>query len=639
MSDAAIVMIENVHNHLQDAEKQKKRRLEIIALACREVGGSLFVSLLIITLSFLPVFALEAQEGRLFTPLAMTKTFAMAASALIAITLVPVLIAVLVRGRVPDAARNPVNRLLQSLFRPLMSVCLRHPVSVIIVIMSLLAVSVYPVRQLGTEFMPELEEGDLLYMPTTFPGISIGKAQELLQQTDRLIRTHPEVSRVFGKVGRAETATDPAPLTMIETTIQLKPQDQWRPGMSMERIRQELDERVQIPGVSNAWVMPIKNRIDMLATGIKTPVGIKISGPDLGVIQGIGARIESLVRTLPGTRSAYSERVASGRYLNIDIDRELAARFGMNIDDIHDVVRYAIGGMNITESVEGLERYPVNLRYPHDTRNSIDRIRNLPVITPMGATLPLSELATVTVEDGPALIKTENARLNGWIYVDVDFSAGGRDLGRYVESARQRVADEISLPPGYSVSWSGQYEYLLRSQTRLSVLIPLVLMIVILLLYLNFRRWTEVLVILITVPVALVGGYWLLYLLGYNMSVAVAVGFIALMGVAVEIGVVMLVYINQAVSRQIQTLSDAPTADQLQQAVLDGCVRRIRPVMMTVLTIIIGLLPVMLGDGTGSDIMRRIAAPVIGGMASATLMGLLVLPSVYGMILQRRYHR
>ncbi len=482
--------------------------------------------------------------------------------------------------------------------------------------------------QLGSEFMPDLDEGDLMYMPTTFPGISVGKAQELLQQTDKLIRTVPEVKSVFGKIGRAETATDPAPLTMIETTIQLKPREQWRPGMTTEKLKQELDALVKFPGLTNAWVFPIKTRIDMLATGIKTPVGIKVAGPDLGVIQDIGKRIEEVVQQVPGTASAYSERVAGGRYVVVDIDRVAAARFALNIADVQEVVRTALGGMNLAQTVEGLERYPINLRYPRDVRDSLEKLRQLPIVTPGGAHIPLDEVADIRVEDGPAVIKSENSRPNGWTFVDIQ----GRDLGSYVAEAQRVVRDQVELPPGYSIAWSGQYEYLLRAQERLATVVPLTLAIIVLLLYLNFRNFTEVLIIMGTLPLALVGGFWLLYLLDYNMSVAVGVGFVALAGVAVELGVVMLVYLNQALARHRDNAVAAQralTADELEHAITEGALLRVRPITMTVAATIAGLLPIMLGGGTGSEVMRRIAAPMVGGMVSATLLTLVVLPAVF----------
>jgi Cu(I)/Ag(I) efflux system membrane protein CusA/SilA len=628
MVDAAIVMIENVHKHMEKTDVTDDNRWTLIRDAAVEVGPPLFFSLLIITLSFLPVFTLQAQEGKLFAPLAYTKTFAMAAAAGLSITLVPVLMGYFIRGHITPEAKNPVDRVLIAAYRPLINIVLKAPGTVLLTALLLVIIGLWPASRLGTEFMPDLDEGDLLYMPSTFPAVSIGKAQEILQQTDKLIMTVPEVSRVFGKIGRAETATDPAPLTMVETTIQLKPRDQWRPGMTVEKLKQELNSRVKLPGISNIWVMPIKNRIDMLATGIKTPVGIKVAGPDLDTIQSIGKRIEEVIKKVPGTVSAYSERVAGGRYVVIDINRIAASRFALNIADVQEVVRTALGGMSVAQTVEGLERYPINIRYPRDVRDSLEKLRNLPIITPGGARIPLAEVADIRIEDGPGMIKTENARLNGWIYIDIE----GRDLGSYVTEAQQVVHEQVALPTGYSIAWSGQYEYLVRAKKQLATVLPVTLGIIVLLLYLNFRRFTEVLIIMGTLPLALVGGYWLLYLLGYNMSVAVGVGFIALAGVAVEIGVIMLVYLNQALQHHKDIAlrkQRALTTDDVRNAVIDGALLRVRPIMMTVAAIIAGLMPIMLGSGTGSEVMRRIAAPMVGGMVSATLLTLVVIPAVY----------
>jgi Cu(I)/Ag(I) efflux system membrane protein CusA/SilA len=628
MVDAAIVMIENVHKHMEKTGVTDENRWSLIRDAAIEVGPPLFFSLLIITLSFLPVFTLQAQEGKMFAPLAYTKTFAMAAAAGLSITLVPVLMGYFIRGNITPEAKHPVDRVLIATYRPLINIVLKAPATVLLTAALLVAIGLWPASRLGTEFMPDLDEGDLLYMPSTFPAVSIGKAQQILQQTDKLIMTVPEVSRVFGKIGRAESATDPAPLTMVETTIQLKPRDQWRPGMTVEKLKKELNKRVQLPGITNIWVMPIKNRIDMLATGIKTPVGIKIAGADLNIIQSIGKRIEEVIKEIPGTVSAYSERVAGGRYVVVDIDRIAASRFALNIADVQEVVRTALGGMRVAQTVEGLERYPINIRYPRDVRDSLEKLRNLPIVTPGGARIPLTEVADIRIEDGPGMIKTENARLNGWVYIDIE----GRDLGSYVAEAQQVVRDQVSLPTGYSIAWSGQYEYLVRAKQQLATVLPVTLAIIVLLLYLNFRRFTEVLIIMGTLPMALVGGYWLLYLLGYNMSVAVGVGFIALAGVAVEIGVIMLVYLNQAMQRQQDAAAHeqrALTADDVRNAVIEGALLRVRPIMMTVAAIIVGLLPIMLGSGTGSEVMRRIAAPMVGGMVSATLLTLIVIPAVY----------
>ncbi len=521
-----------------------------------------------------------------------------------------------------------MNRLLIALYRPVIHLVLRIPRLLVVLTLVLIAVGLWPLDRIGSEFMPDLDEGDLLYMPSAFPAVSIGKAQQLLQQTDKLIKTVPEVKRVFGKIGRADSATDPAPLTMVETTIQLKPREEWRPGMTMDKLKRELDGLVKFPGLTNAWVMPIKNRIDMLATGIKTPVGVKIAGPDLKVIQDLGRELEKVIQEVPGTVSVYSERVAGGRYVTVDIDRKAAARFGLNITDVQEVVRTALGGMRVTQSVEGLERYPVNVRYPRETRDSLEKIRNLPVVTPAGAHIPLAEVAEIRIESGPGMIKTENARLNGWTYIDIQ----GRDLGSYVVDAQKAVADQLELPPGYSVSWSGQYEYMMRAKEKLSTVVPVTLVIIVLLLYLNFRNLTEVLIIIGTLPLALAGGIWLLYLLDYNLSVAVGVGFIALAGVSVEIGVVMLVYLNQALRRitdQAAHQGRPLGRDDVRKAVVEGALLRVRPIMMTVAAIIAGLLPIMLGGGTGSEVMRRIAAPMIGGMVSATLLTLIVLPAVF----------
>lgn len=627
MVDAAIVMIENVHKHIEKEALTDENRWRIIREATVEVGPPLFFSLLIITLSFLPVFTLEAQEGKLFAPLAFTKTFAMAAAAGLSITLVPVLMGYFIRGKIKPEHENPVNVFLVKVYRPFIHYVLDQPKKVLGIAFAIVLVGLWPLSQLGSEFMPDLDEGDLMYMPTTFPGVSAGKAQQLLQQTDKLIKSVPEVKRVFGKIGRADTATDPAPLTMIETTIQFKPKSEWREGMTREKLREEFNRLINFPGLTNAWVMPIKTRIDMLATGIKTPVGIKVAGPDLKILQDIGKRIEEVVIKVPGTVSAFSERVAGGRYVTVDVDRVAASRFGLNISDVHAVVRTAVGGMVVAHSVEGLERYPINVRYPRDLRDSVEDLRNLPIVTNTGARIPLSEVANIKTEMGPAMIKSENARPNGWTFVDID----GRDLGSYVEEAQRVVNEEVVLPAGYSISWSGQYEYMVRAKERLSVVVPFTLLIIVLLLYLNFRNMIEVLIIMGTLPLALVGGFWLLYLLDYNMSVAVGVGFIALAGVTVEIGVVMLVYLNHAYNKLHQKAErqHAVSIEELREAIIEGALLRIRPIMMTVAAIIAGLLPIMLGSGTGSEVMRRIAAPMVGGMVSATLLTLVVIPAVF----------
>ena len=634
MVDAAIVMIENVHKHIEKEPLTDENRWRIMREASTEVGPPLFFSLLIITLSFLPVFTLEAQEGRLFAPLAYTKTYAMAAAAGLSITLVPVLMGYFIRGKVTPENRNPINRLLIATYRPVINAVIRFPQATLVVATLILFVGLWPVTRLGSEFMPPLDEGDLMYMPTTYPGVSVDKAREILQHTDKMILSVPEVKRVFGKIGRAETATDPAPLTMIETVIQLKPKEEWRPGMTPERLRAELDHVVRYTGLTNAWVMPIKTRIDMLATGIKTPVGIKVAGPDLEVIENIGQDLERVLADVHGTVSVYSERVAGGRYVDVDIDRHRASRFGLNINDVQDIVRSAVGGMNVTQTVEGLERYPVNVRYPQRVRNSVEQLKLLPIVTPQGARIALADVADVKIVDGPPVIKSENARLNGWIYVDIS----GRDLGSYVAEAQTIVAESIDLPAGYSLAWSGQYEYMVRAQERLSVVGPVTLAIIVLLLYLSFRRFAEVAIIMGTLPMALIGGLWLLYLLGYDLSVAVGVGFIALAGVAVEIGVVMLVYLNQAIRRHIAAAEAGGrklTSADVEQAVIEGALLRVRPIMMTVAAIIAGLLPIMLGGGTGSEVMRRIAAPMVGGMVSATILTLVVIPALF-MLWRRR---
>lgn len=628
MVDGAIVMIENVHKHIERTPLTDKNRWQVIGKAAEEVGAPLFFSLLIITLSFVPVFALQGQEGKMFSPLAFTKTYAMAAAAGLAITLVPVLMGYFIRGKVQPEHKNPLNRGIIALYRPLLNLSLRYPKSIIVLALALMASAYYPTRQLGSEFIPPLDEGDLMYMPTTYPGISIGKARELLQQTNKLIKTVPEVETVWGKIGRADTATDPAPLTMIESVIQLKPKDQWRDGVTSESLRREFNELVQFPGLTNAWVMPIKTRIDMLATGIKTPIGIKISGPDLQVIEKIGAELEPLLQQIPGTASVYAERVAGGRYVTIDIKRRAAARYGLNINDIQQVVSTAVGGMNVGETIEGLERYPINVRYPQDYRDSVVKLQNLPLVTPNGARIALADVADIRYEDGPPMIKTENARPNGWVFVDID----GRDLGSYVQEAQQIVAQQLLLPTGYSLAWSGQYEYMERAKARLSIVIPVTLAIIMLLLYFSFRRLGEVLIIMGTLPLAMVGGLWLMHYLGYNFSIAVGVGFIALAGVAVEIGVIMLVYLNQAWhdrKRQVEEVGQPLQSHDLTEAINQGAGLRVRPIMMTVLTVIIGLIPIMYGDGAGSEVMQRIAAPMIGGMASALLLTLLVLPATF----------
>jgi Cu(I)/Ag(I) efflux system membrane protein CusA/SilA len=633
MIDGAIVMIENMHKHMERLTAQGKKltnenRWRIVTESASEVGPALFFSLLIITVSFVPVFTLEAQEGRMFSPLAFTKTYAMAASAALAITLVPVLMGYFIRGKVISEHKNPVNRFLTFIYLPTLKSVLRFPKTTLLSALIVLGIGLYPLDKIGNEFIPPLDEGDLMYMPTTYPGISIGQARQLLQQTDKLIKTVPEVKTVFGKVGRAETATDPAPLTMIETFIQFKPKDQWREGVTKESLKKELDSLVKLPGVTNAWVMPIKTRIDMLATGIKTPVGIKVAGPNLSIIQNIGKQLEVILKDVPGTASVYSERVAGGRYIKVDIQRDKAARFGLNIAEIQQVVATAIGGMNVATTVEGLERYPVNLRYPQDYRNSPESLSLLPIITPRGQRISLGDVANIIIEDGPPGIKSENARLNGWAFVDIE----GVDVGTYVVAAQKVVTDKLELPAGYSINWAGQYEYMQRAKAKLGYVVPLTLFIIVILLYFNFRNVVEVAMIMGTLPLAMVGSIWLMYLEGFNFSVAVAVGFIALAGVAVEIGVIMLVYLNQAYQGMLKehhSKGTVTTKEDVLQAVVLGAGLRVRPVMMTAAAIIVGLLPILYGTGTGTEVMSRIAAPMVGGMLSAVILTLLVLPVLF----------
>ncbi|MFI4936991.1 MAG: efflux RND transporter permease subunit [Candidatus Berkiellales bacterium] len=628
MVDAAIVMIENTHRHIEQQSFTQEKVWEIIQQSAVEVGPPLFFSLLIVTVSFLPIFTLQAQEGRLFIPLAYTKTYAMAAAAMLSITLVPVLMGYLIRGKIKKELDNPLNRLLFAVYRPLLNFVLKTPKTIVSIALIIVAIGFWPLLHLGTEFMPEMNEGDLLYMPTTFPGISVGKAQQILQQTDKLITSIPEVKTVFGKIGRAETATDPAPISMIETIIQFKPENQWRQGMTLEKVRSELEERLKLPGLSNAWVMPIRTRIDMLATGIKTPLGIKIMGSQLNVIQEIGEKMEKIFKTIPGTISAYAERVASAHYIKINIDRLKAARYGLNEEDIQEIIQTAVGGMEITQTLEGRERYSVNLRYPRELRDSLETLKLLPIVTPKGATIPLSEVATLVINEGPDMIKSENGRLSGWVYVDI----ADRDLGSFVKEAKEKINQEVQLPAGYSLFWSGQYEYLERAKERLSIVAPFTIAIIGLLLFLNFRRISEVLLILTIVPVALVGGIWFLYFLNYHLSVAAGVGFIALAGVAVEIMVVKLVYLNNALYKHQKLAKEAQRTlilEDIHAAIVEGALLRLRPIVMTALAIIGGLLPIMLIGGTGSEVMRRIAAPMVGGMVTATLLALMVLPAIY----------
>ncbi|PXV57664.1 efflux RND transporter permease subunit [Aeromonas veronii] len=623
MVDGAIVMIENVHKHMEREALTDKNRWRIITEASIEVGPAIFFSLLIITISFLPVFALEAQEGRMFHPLAFTKTYAMAAAAGLAITLVPVIMGYFIRGKVLAEQANPLNRWLSQGYVPLLKAVLARPKTTLAVAAVVTVAGFWPLKYLGSEFIPPLDEGDIMYMPTTAANISVGKAREILQQTDKLIRTVPEVQNVFGKTGRAESATDPADLVMMETSIQLKPRDQWRPGMTPEKLKEELDSLIRFPGLTNAWVPPIKTRIDMLATGIKTPVGIKIAGPDLKVIQQLGLQLEQIVGKVEGASSVYAERVAGGRYVKVDIDRLKAARYGLNIADVQAVLATAVGGMEVGQTIEGRERYPINLRYPQSYRDSVASLELLPVVTPSGARIALADVARVYISDEAPMLRSENARLNGWVYVDIR----GRDIGSFVDEAKAEVGKQLVLPAGYALTWSGQYEYMERAKARLAYVVPLTVAIIVLLLYLAFRRVQEVLLILTTLPLAVVGGIWTLWLLDFNLSVAVGVGFIALAGVAVETGVLMLVYLNHAWDDLVA--SGKPDKAGLHRAVIQGAALRLRPKMMTVVTIIAGLLPIMWSHGTGSEVMQRIAAPMIGGMVSALVLTLLVLPAAY----------
>ncbi|MEN3794767.1 CusA/CzcA family heavy metal efflux RND transporter [Fulvimarina sp. MAC3] len=626
MVDAAIVMIEALHRRIEREPLTPENRWRIVSESASEVGSALFFSLAIITVSFLPVFVLEGQEGRLFKPLAFTKTYAMAAAAILSVTLVPVLMGYFVRGKIVPERKNPLNRLCIALYRPFLDAAVAWPVATVACAVLIVASMAYPMQRIGTEFMPELNEGDFLYMPSLYPGVSIGKAREVLQQTDRLIATVPEVKTVHGKLGRAVTATDPAPLTMIETTIQLKPEDEWRPGMTMAGIRDALDSAVQIPGVTNVWIQPIKNRIDMLATGIKTPVGVKVTGADLNVIEQIAVEVERAVGGIEGTASAYAERPVGGRFIEVDIDRDAAARYMLSIADVQQVVQMAVGGVNISETVEGLERFPINLRYPRDWRDSPERLRELPLVTPSGAHVPLGQVAEIRLVDGPGMIRSENARRTGFVFIDI----ADRDLGGYVEEAQRVVAEEVTLPPGYSIAWSGQYEYIERVRSKLTLVAPATIGLIILMLFMEFRRVQEVAIILTALPVALSGGVWLVWYLGFDMSVAVLVGFIALAGVAVETAIVMLLYLNLAWKRRIEEVQDRPlTQRDVEEVVFEGALLRLRPKVMTVATIFAGLIPIMYGTGTGSEIMQRIAAPMIGGMATATLLTLFVIPAVF----------
>ena len=641
MVDAAVVMIENAHKHLErfrhehpGSELSTAQRWTLIGDAAVEVGPALFFSLLIITLSFIPVFALEAQEGRLFSPLAFTKTYAMAAAAALSVTLVPVMMGFLIRGRIPEEARNPLNRALIAGYRPMLRLALRHPVITLVVAVGIMVSAAVPMARLGGEFIPPLDEGDLLYMPSALPGLSTAKASELLQLTDRLIRTIPEVKTVFGKAGRAETATDPAPLEMFETTIQFKPRDQWRTGMTPDRLVEELDRVVQVPGLSNVWIPPIRNRIDMLATGIKSPVGVKIAGTSLEEIDRIAANVEAAVKGVSGVTSALAERLTGGRYIEVVPDRLAAGRYGLQVADIQAVVTSAIGGENIGEIIDGRQRFPINVRYPREYRDSLERLRELPIVTERGAQLRLADVARLSIEDGPPMLKSENGRLSGWVYVDLR----SRDLRTAVKEMQQAVRDNVKLPPGYSIAWSGQFEYLERATKRLTTVVPATLAVIFLLLYVTFGNAREALLIMLAVPFALAGGFWLIWLLGHAMSVASAIGFIALAGVAAEFGVVMLVYLKSAWSRRLDVDAKASEA-MLREAIEEGAVLRMRPKAMTVAVIIAGLLPIMWGHGTGSEVMQRIAAPMVGGMVTAPLLSLFVIPAAWLVITRRQLKR
>ena len=631
MVDASVVMVENLHKHKE--RDHGFSHLEVVIKASKEVGPALFFSLAIVTVSFLPVFTLQQQEGRMFAPLAYTKTFAMGASAVLAITIIPVLMFYFVRGKIISEAKNPLSRFFIWLYRPFIELVLRFPKLTILLALLVTGASVWPYSKLGSEFMPPLNEGDLLYMPTTPPGISITKAKELLQQTDKIIAAHPQVAHVLGKIGRAETATDPAPLSMIETTIILKERASWPKGKTIEDVIKELDRMVQFPGLTNAWTMPIKTRIDMLATGIKTPVGIKLMGPDLKVLSAIGAKIEAVVRGLPDTLSAYSERVVGGNFIDVHIRRPDAARYGLTVGDVQDVIKSAVGGMNVTWTVEGLERYPVNVRFPRELRSDLDKLRAVPVPTPMGHTVPLGQVADLKVVKGPPAIKSENARRTAWIYVDLKTS----DVGGYVERAQAAVTAQVKIPPGVSIAWSGQFEYMQHANERLAEVVPLTLALIFLLLYVHFRNLTETAIVMLTLPFALIGGIWLMYFFGFNLSVAVAVGFIALAGLAAETGVVMLVYLDETYERWRRE-GRINSAEDLKAIVIEGAVDRVRPKLMTVATTVIGLLPVMYGTETGTRVMKRIAAPMVGGLISSTILTLIIIPAIY-LLWKRWQHR
>ncbi len=624
MVDGAIIMIENAHKHIEHDHGSGKDRWQIIKESAVEVGPTLFFSLLVIAVSFFPIFTLQEQEGRLFKPLAFTKTYAMAAAAFLSITLVPVLMGLLIRGEIPKEEKNPVNRLMIALYHPVLNLVLRFKKTVLFVAVLLLAATYFPYSKLGSEFMPPLWEGDLLYMPSSFPGISITKAKEVLQQTDKIIRTFPEVATVFGKMGRAETSTDPAPLDMVETTVMLKPESEWRVGMTPDKLIQEMDRALQIPGLTNVWTMPIKNRIDMLSTGIKTPVGIKIGGANLEVLDSLGKQIENIMRTVPGTTSAYAERVLGGNYIDFTINREAAARYGITITDVQDVIQTAIGGMDVSNTVEGLERYPISIRYPRELRDNLESLKRVLVSAPMGMQIPLGQLATFEIHKGPMLIRSEDSRPQVWVFVDVR----GTDLGTYIPKAQKIVSENFKLPPSYTLSWSGQFESMQRAKERLMWIIPLTLLIIFVILYLNTRSFIKVAIIFLAVPFSLVGAFWLLYFLGYNLSVAVWVGIIALAGLDAETGVVMLLYLDLAYD-EMKNKGQMLTKENLMEAIHHGAVKRIRPKIMTATAIIAGLVPILWSTGTGADVMKRIAAPMVGGVVTSVLLELLVYPVIY----------
>lgn len=637
MVDGAIVMVENAHSRLAEAREDKgsdltsDERWKTIGASCQEVGPALFFSLLVITVSFLPIFTMQAQEGRLFSPLAFTATYAMAASAILAITLVPVMMGYFLRGKIIAEHKNPINRALHALHGPALKLAMRWRSVTLVLAVGLLAATYYPYSKLGSEFMPPLDEGDILYMPTTFPGISITKAKELLQQTDKILSTFPEVHHVFGKVGRAESATDSAPLAMIETTVRLKPKEEWPdPSKSTKDLMNEMDKAIQFPGLANAWTMPIKTRIDMLSTGIKTPIGIKVSGPDLNVLQQVSQDIEQAMKTLPETTSAFGDRAVGGYYLDFEIDRDSAARYGLTVGAVQDIIQSAIGGMNITETVEGLERYPVNLRYPRELRDDMETLKRVLIPTPTGTQIPLAMVAKIDYRRGPPVIKSEDARPNAWIYVDISTS----DIGGYVAKAKQVLQEQVTVPAGYTITWSGQFEYMERAAARLSIVAPATLLIIFLLLYFNFRNITEPLVVMLSIPFGLVGGIWLIYINDYNMSVAVAVGFIALAGMAAEIGVLVLSFIDTEIEKRRAASEGYLSFDEIREAVLSATSKRVRPVAMTAISTMAGLIPIMLSSGTGSDVTHRIAAPMLGGMLTVTILNLLVLPVIYSFILQ-----